>query len=329
MDRKEDYKQFCRSNYVPIYSQPWWMDAICGPDNWDVWLCEKGGSDIAAMPYYTEKRGDYFYITKAPLTQNNGIIFKEENRKLAKEAAFQEHVINEACDFIESLHLDVYEQQFQHTFKNWSPFSWRNYTAVLRYSYIIEDTSDMERIWGNFTAENRNVIRKGQRLTKICYDLSPEDFYQEHNRIYRRQGLECPFSFELWMRLYKACKEKESGQILCALDEHGEINAVMYYIWDDRSVYLLMGGAMPEYSGNQGYPALIYHGISFAHERGLVFDFEGSMIKRIARSYREYGGVPMPYYRIRKVFNPEIIRSEAEDYIKKCNSETYTRNMNR
>ena len=80
---------------------------------------------------------------------------------------------------------------------------------------------------------------------------------------------------------------------------------------------------MPEYSGNQGYPALICHGIEFAHEKGLSFDFEGSMIPRVARSYRKYGGKPMPYYRIRKVYNSEIVRREAEDYIRKCSLETW------
>lgn len=317
LTNKEKYAEFCKQTYVPIYSKPWWLDAICGPDNWDVWNYETGGNIVAAMPYYKEKRGSYNYITKAPLTQNNGIIFKEEpNRKLPKLSAQQEKIIDAACDFIESLGLDVYEQQYQHTFVNWSPFFWNNYTCVLRYSYIIEDTSDIEKIWDSFTPENRNVIRKGQKLTNIFKENDPVDFYKQHERIYIRQGLKCPFSEELWMRLFSACEEHSSGQIYYAKDGDGNLNALMYLIWDERSVYLLMGGAMPEFSGNQAYSSLIFSGIKSAGEKGLSFDFEGSMIKRIARSYREYGAVPMPYYRIRKVFNPEIVRKEAENYIK-------------
>lgn len=45
------------------------------------------------------------------------------------------------------------------------------------------------------------------------------------------------------------------------------------------------------------------------------------MIKQIAIAFRQFGGVPTPYYRIRKVFNPEIVRKEAEDYIKRLQSE--------
>lgn len=39
------------------------------------------------------------------------------------------------------------------------------------------------------------------------------------------------------------------------------------------------------------------------------------MIKRIARSFREYGGNPKTYFRIRKVFNPEIVIMEAQQVI--------------
>ena len=64
MTNKERYEKFCESTYVPIYSKPWWMDAVCGADNWDVWLYESGGNILAAMPYYMEQRGAYRYITK-------------------------------------------------------------------------------------------------------------------------------------------------------------------------------------------------------------------------------------------------------------------------
>ena len=73
-NEKNRYDLFCKKNYIPIFSKPWWMDAICGEENWNVWIYEKSGTIQAAMPYYMQKRGDYNYITKAPLTQNNGLI---------------------------------------------------------------------------------------------------------------------------------------------------------------------------------------------------------------------------------------------------------------
>lgn len=73
-----------------------------------------------------------------------------------------------------------------------------------------------------------------------------------------------------------------------------------------------MGGTIPEYSKLDAYSALTWDEIELAHKLGIKYDFEGSVIKRISKSFREYGAEPMPYFRIRKVFNPDIIREEAE-----------------
>lgn len=73
---------------------------------------------------------------------------------------------------------------------------------------------------------------------------------------------------------------------------------------------------MPEYAKLDAYSALTWDEIELAHELGLSYDFEGSVIKRISKSFREYGAIPKLYFRIRKVFNPEIIREEAENNIR-------------
>lgn len=325
MTNKGKYELFCQQTYVPIYSKPWWMDAVCGPESWDVWLYESGDNILAAMPYYMERRGAegrYRYITKAPLTQHNGIIFAENTkRKAPKEAEFQEKVIRQACAYIKGLSLDVYEQQYAPTFQNWSPFSWENYTCLLRYTYMIEDTSDMEKIWAGLAPSYRNEILKGNRCSSVSMEITPDRFYDEHEKVFAKQGRPCPFSREFWHRFYAACRDHNAGQMFCATDEAGNILSLLYLVWDERSVYHLLGGYMPEFSKTQAYPALVYHGIQVAHKKGLIYDFEGSMLPQVQRSFRQFGGVPKPYYRIRKVFNPEIVRREAEEYILRVQAE--------
>ena len=68
---------------------------------------------------------------------------------------------------------------------------------------------------------------------------------------------------------------------------------------------------MPGYGQYETYNAWTWRGIELAHEKGLAYDFEGSMIERISKSFREYGGVPKQYFRVRKVFSPEVIEREA------------------
>ena len=86
----------------------------------------------------------------------------------------------------------------------------------------------------------------------------------------------------------------------------------MFLVWDDRAAYPLLGGSMPEHRTLETYSMLTWESIRVAHEKGLAYDFEGSMIERIAKSFREYGGTPELYFRIRKVYSPEVVRMEAE-----------------
>ena len=323
MTNKEKYALFCEKTYVPVFSKSWWMDAICGAENWDVWICETDGTQVnAAMPYYMEERAGKKYITKAPLTQINGLFVQyPDEQKLAARQAYEEKIYDEAIDYIESLNLDVYEQQFHHTISNFLPFWWRGYTAIPRFTYVIEDTSDMAKVESCFTANCRKNMRKGYRnIDRFC-DLSPDQFYAEHEKIYLRQGLKCPFSYDFWVRLYNACKEHDAGRIIATKDAQDNVLSLMFVVWDEKALYPLLGGAMPEFANLQTYTALTHKSIEFAAEKGLTYDFEGSVIKRINHAFREFGGTPKQYFRIRKVFNPDIIRAEAQKQIEQLAQE--------
>ncbi len=317
MSTKSDYNRFIKDSeiYIPIYSYPWWLDAVCGSENWDVWICRQDDGIVAAMPYYFENRNDYKYITKAPLTQNNGILFYyPEGTSYIRKQIIREKVINCACDFIESMNIDVYEQQFHYSFDNYLPFFWRGYKAIPRYTYVIDTVGKAEEeLWNSLSSKQRKNIRKGKRNGNYSENIDKDTFYTQHEKVFTKQGLKCPFTLEQWNRLYSNAIVNDSGKIACYKDNDGNITSLIFYVWDKRSFYLLLGGSIPEYQTLETYCALIWDGILQASNRGLVFDFEGSMIMRISKAFREFGGIPREYYRIRKVFNKDIAFRELED----------------
>lgn len=323
MNNKDKYEKWIGDNYVPIYSKPWWMDAVCGNDNWDVWLFEEGGTVSAAMPYFITERNGRKLITKAPLTQNNGIIFSyPKGSKNISRSILEEKVINAACEYIDSMCLDIYEQQYQTSFQNWLPFLWNDYKAITRYTYVINDTDNLDFVWENISSKRRAVIKKGMRQSAYSDTLlSIEDFYDEHEKIYLKQGLDCPFSYDFWERMVRACEEHGAGKMSCRCSKDGDVAAVSFVVWDSKRLYKLMGGPVPEFAGLDAYSALTWDEIELAHKLGLSYDFEGSVIKRISKSYREYGAEPKPYFRIRKVFNPDIIYEEADGDVMRLKNE--------
>ncbi len=321
-ENKRQYDSFCEKAYVPIYSKPWWMDAVCGPDNWDVWLYEQGGESVAAMPYYLEEREHGLYITKAPLTQNNGMIFLHpKGAGYVARAKFEEKAVRAAMSFVDSLGLAVYEQQYQTSFTNWLPFSWCGCEAIPRYTYAIGADVSKERAWNRLSSKQRSVVRKGVKAISSIEDLNPADFYELHRGVFERQGLKCPFSSEMWERLYGACSNEGCCRALAARDLEGRVASLIFLVWDDRRMYHLLGGGMPGSRSLDTYGALVWKAIELSREMGLTYDFEGSMIERISKSFREFGGEPELYFRIRKVYSPEVVRMEAERKMEKLKEE--------
>lgn len=319
MTNKEKYMQFCGNEdvYIPIYSKAWWLDVVCQPNHWDVWLYEKGGDILAAMPYYIEMRGEYKYITKAPLTQNNGIIFRyPKGISAVKKYAYEEKIIDAVNEFIESLQLDVYEQQYHYSFTNYLPFFWNHYNAIPRYTYIINTNISLENAWEKVSSKQRSIIRKGRRNGQYSESITKEQFFEEHKKIFKKQGLDCPFTYDLWDRLYENVRKRNQGKIACYRNEENLITSLIFWVWDDRSVYQLLGGGIPQYQNLDTYDALIWDGVIMAQKMGKYYDFEGSMIKKISKSFREYGGEPKQYFRIRKVYSEDIVKMECENYCK-------------
>ncbi|MEG0769826.1 MAG: GNAT family N-acetyltransferase [Ruthenibacterium sp.] len=298
------YDQFVTQTYVPIFSQPWWLDAACGAENWDVFVVEQSGTLLAAMPYFIQEKDGIRKITKAPNTQNNGILFHyPAGQKYPARLAFEEKMINRVCDFIESLPIDQYEQQFHYSFTNWMPFFWRRYSEITRYTYVIENPSDYEDVIKNYTSQVRNQLRKAEKTVR-CEELSDIAlFFKVNEMSFLRQGRAIPYSLNFVQRIYDACKARDACKMLAAVDGEGHVHSVAFLVWDDASVYYLLNGTNPAYKASQANLFLIDQSIRIAGELGKKFDFEGSVILPIAHAFRDFGGIQTPYFRISKTFH--------------------------
>lgn len=300
---KQLYDRFCQETYVPVFSQPWWLDAVCGAENWDVFVIERSGALFAALPYYLEDRNGRRIITKAKNTQNNGILFHYPlKQKATTRISFEMKIIDELIDCIEGLGIDKYEQQFHYSFTNWLPFYWRNYNEITRYTYVIDDVSDYDAVFNNYDADLRNLIRKSEKFCFLSEDISEKEFYRVNSLSFERQNKGIPWDFGYFMRLFSACQLNHAGKMFSAVDENGDVLSVAYVVWDERSVYYLLNGTDYERRDLQANAFLINECIKFAGQIGKKFDFEGSVIKPIERSFRQFGGTPRRYFRIFKEY---------------------------
>lgn len=305
MDNKTKYIKLCEEEKsIPLFSKYWWMDAVCSKENWEVILIEDNEKPIASLPYFFKRHSNGMEIRKAPLTQNNGIWIKyPHDMKYEKALAYEKKLMNRVIDAIENLDITRYQQYFHYSVENWLPFYWRGYSQTTRYTYVIEDTSDLELVKRNFNYNVRKNLARANKKVIIKEGMDIEDFFNLNEKTFTRQNLDIPYSLDLLKSLDFQCAKRNSRKIYYAVDNKSNIHCAIYLVWDENSVYYLMSGSDPDFRDSQALTLLMYKGIELASHLNKKFDFEGSMKENIENFFRQFGAVQKPYHNIYKDFN--------------------------
>lgn len=305
MTDKEKYRALCREDEsIPIFSKDWWLDAVCAEGDWDVSLVEENGKIIASLPYYIKNKFGFKAITMPKLTQTAGIRIKYPDKQSTENRiAYEKELIFKLVDKLPR--LSIFRQNFHYSFSNWQPLTWKGFSEITFYTYVIRDLSDLDKVYEGFGRSTKKNIRRAERHVKVFSDESIEDFCEINKKVFERQGLNYPYSPEFLKRLDSACAEHNSRKIFFAKDGDGKIYSAVYIVWDAESAYLLMSGSDPGLRNFNCKTLLVWETIKFASAVTKRFDFEGSMIERIAEYNRQFGAEPLPYHYIFKE-NPAV-----------------------
>lgn len=302
MTNKEKYIKFCLDNLdIPIFSQPWWLDVVCGENGWDVVIVEKGNEIFATMPYVkpVSKYG-LTYSCMPKLTQKLGPYIKyPAGQKYEAKLAYEKKITKEIVDLLPK--VDYFLQNFDFTVTNWLPWYWEKFSQTTRYSYRIPYTYDFSKVVKDFSRNNRQLFNKKDNNINIVHNLETEEFYNTCKKTFDRQNLPMPYSLNLVKRIFNACTKNNAGLAFFSVDDNGNIHSVSYEIWDNNTVYSLFGGADTNLRSKGGKNYIMFEAIKFAMNSGKSFDFEGSMIEPIENFYRQFGAVQTPYFQITKM----------------------------
>jgi hypothetical protein len=301
MDNKNIYKEFCKKEQnLPIYSKSWWLDAVCGKDNWDVAIVEKGGQIWATMPYFLKKEFIFNVITMPPITQTMGpyIKYPANVKKISTKVAWDKKMMNQLIKQLP--YFDVFNQNFYYDITNWLPFYWQGFNQYTRYTYIIEEKS-IEDAQRNFENDIRRRIKKANSLNiSVVKSDNVDILYKLTKQTFDSKKEKTPYSYEFLKNLYEVVKENNSGHIYVAKDENENILYANLLIYDNNYVYYILGGTNPKVKDIGAIDKVLYESIKFAIENNKKFNFVGSMIESIEKYFRSYGAKQVPYFNVYK-----------------------------
>ncbi len=298
MTNKERYRKLCATEQtIPLFSQDWWLDEVCGCKYWDVLLVLKGDNIVASMPVYIPHKG---IISMPCYTQTMGPWFSKqfEPDNYSKKLNHRQVCCKEFTEKLEQ--YPHFLQNFHSDITDWLPFYWAGYKQTTRYSYLLKNIGDKDQLWKNLSSNIcRNIInaRDKEGIT-VRKGIPTEDFMRINAQSYERQKLSVKGDPRLLRKLIARCRERNQGDLWGGYDDKGRLHAAVFIVWHPGCAYYLAGGGDPEFRSSGAYSLVLWEAIHFVSDKTDTFDFEGSMLAGVEHYFRKFGTMQTPYFTI-------------------------------
>lgn len=296
MSNQAHYRQFCETiPDLPVFLQPWYLDAAEQKETWDAVLLQQGPETIAALPYFHKRKWIFQSIVLPPFVKYLGPVLHPDHRTLGRQHQCYAELIRQLPRF-DSFKLDLHPGV-----TNWLPFRWAGFRQTTRYTYRL-DINDLKSTFAAIKGNNRREINKAAKYLQLRHDLPLSEFYRINTMSFARQKIAIPYTYEHLARHDRALADHQAREMFFALDEQGRVHAVAYLIWDRQRSYFHLAGDDPDLRNQHAGIWLIWKCIEYSRNTLQLqeFDFEGSMIPSIEAVRRRFGAQQVPYFRIWK-----------------------------
>ena len=301
----------------------WWMKAVCR-DGFYILVVRKSGRIVAGLPLPFSRNLGLTRVTMPEFTQTMGVLLLPTTKKTYEDRLSEEMQIMDAI--IEAIpRFNHFSLAFHFSVTNWLPFYWAGYKQTTRYTYLIDDLSDMNKVLSNFAYSKRQNIARAKQLVTVHENLLPEQFYNNHKLTLAKQGEKIEYSFDLFKRIYQAAQEHSAGRTWFATDAQGNIHAAIFVVYDHKSAYYLINTIDPDYRRSGATTLLVNEAINYLSKYTKRFDFEGSMIRGVENSFRRFGAIQTPYFSITRD-NRSIPLKLIDNLLSKASSANYSFN---
>lgn len=301
MSNKERYSEWVAAQeYVPIFMQPWWMEAVCAGKEWDVLLVEQEGEIVGAMPYLLRKRAWFRYIVMPQQTQIGGIWVTPEITADRWKTAEVCRLIKEQID---GLGIAYYYQQYLPGSLCVDAMRALGFKTKERVTYRMENLSNLDEVVAGFSKNKKRQLQKALSL-HAEHGMEIEDFYRFHVRCLAEKKRKISYSREFLLVLERKARRLGQCEVLSICNADGVPYAAAFLVWDKHYMYYLIPAYDPAFGESGAGALLALEAMKLAREKQVLFDFEGSMERGTAKHYKQFGSVPATYYSVEKYYKP-------------------------
>ena len=302
MTNKERYSEWVgQQEYVPIFMTPWWLDAVCAGKEWDVLLAEdEEGNILGAMPYLLRKRAWFKFITMPQMSQTGGIWVTAEITADKWQTA---EVCRQISEQLDKRGLAYYYQQYLPGSLCVDAMRALGFKTKERVTYRLEDLSNLDKVIASFSKNKRRQLQKALSL-HAEHKMEPEDFFRFHAQCLQARKRKMSYSREFFLVLERKARRLGQCEILSICNADGQPYAAAFLVWDSNYMYYLIPTFDPAFNDSGASALLVLEALKAARDKHVLFDFEGSMNKGIAKHYQQFGSTPVKYFSVERFYKP-------------------------
>ena len=273
---------------VPLYSNPWWLDATCGVGGWNALISyDAAQRPIVGIPFLKGRIRGLSAIITPPMTQWVSLLSGEHDPGEANTFTLTALPKTSILDLAIKPDVRINLQDY-------------STAPALQYSFVIPRADDMKSVRAKYNEGLRRNLKQAGQLHTIEESGNLDGFQKLCHQTYRDRNMHAPSWFDrIVPGVYEKLIANQCGTLTLAITQ-GKIIAGILTAWDSFSTYYLAGGKVADDHGTAAHALLLDHAIQDACARGTSFDFEGSMHPGIANFFQSFGSVPVSYWYFKK-----------------------------
>lgn len=276
-----------------LFEQPWWLD-IVAQNEWQEVIVKEGEEVVGRLPFYLHDGK----IELPTLTQTCGIWIQNKEQAVNDALSREKKIIDDVLEQLPK--YKSFKVSFDTTRNYFLPFLWKGFRVSPRVSYRLNDLTDINQVYANFSKTVKKNVKSAQKKVKIVTDSDVEVLLEIMDKTFAVQGRKYPISKDIVRKIVVECDKRGNGKMYTAIDEQGNVHACSYFVYDERVFYYLIAGSDSEYRSSGAQTLILWEAIQYAAKVSKIFDFEGSMVEGIETFFRRFGGEPTVYYEVRK-----------------------------
>jgi len=299
------YRQI-HEQHGTLFADPGW--AACFGSS--VHLCgifSGNGAMIGGFLFSKIKLKGYPYYTNLPFTPSVALFYQNPAENAANRLSADKEILDAVAGFFRQFRWPVQRYSLPPEIKDMQPFGWKGFKVIPHLTYRVDLSKPMDELQANLSAKLRNNMKKaksdGVEIRQIAdYRVCEPMILNTYTR--QEIGIDTAHIRNILQKFAQHGNSFAFGAF-----RNDEMIAVSFFLHDLHTAYYMFGGFHDSLKHEGAGALTIWEGICRAKSLGLtLFDFEGSMIPRIEKYFRGFGGMIVSYLTINRApFLIEII----------------------